>query len=103
MDTLSLPNNLHVNILISVSMETEKTSKFEWMLDNIRIEKIDIHFFVWALPLLATRCNQTWENGKKAVISGPILAPLAQLWTTKFVWWVLALLDQDIGPSYYPM
>ena len=27
--------------------------------------------------------NQTWENGKKNIISGPILACLARIWAPK--------------------
>ena len=27
--------------------------------------------------------NQTWENGKKKLISGPILARLVQIWVSK--------------------
>ena len=27
--------------------------------------------------------HQTWENGKKKLVLGPILAPLAQIWVQK--------------------
>ena len=29
--------------------------------------------------------KNTWENGKKKLVSGPILDHLAQIWTAKFV------------------
>ena len=29
--------------------------------------------------------NQTWENGKKKPIMGPILPRVVQIWTSKFL------------------
>ena len=28
--------------------------------------------------------DQTWENGKKTLVFGPIVAPLAKIWTLFF-------------------
>ena len=36
--------------------------------------------------------NQIWENSKKKLISGPILAHLAKIWPQKFYFWVSPLL-----------
>ena len=45
--------------------------------------------------------NQTWKNGKKKLVLGPILAHLAQIWVTNFlkkIWFCQSL---GIMVSYY--
>ena len=58
------------------------------------------YFFLWVVPLLDVRhccklsymqfqvklMNQTWENDKKNLVSGTILACLTQVRTANFFW-----------------
>ena len=39
--------------------------------------------FNYTLQFKGKLINQTWKNGKN-LVSGPILAPLAQIWTQNF-------------------